>query len=251
MHKISERNRRWVAHFYSGKVKEMRYHLEGIVAACDQSLQLFSAGEQVPRETNHAVVFGFAAFANVVQTLKDATHTVTGERLPWSRFEQIRHGAFLRHARNAATHDGNPVVSAWVDGRYFVPAKFVRLDDHERVIEVTAPREDIRTVCLEFTSDFCDVLRTGLSGTKNAPHLTGSSFSMTELEEAIAESNVMPEFAKQLFASNRDQIVRTLAAVQHDPVTAAMSELDDVIRFCEAVQEPSNEKSAATKTGAG
>jgi len=234
MKETSERHRRWVAHFVSGKVKEMRYHLSVVVAACDQSLGLFSGDQPVAPENSQAVVFGFSAFANTVQTLKDAAHTVTGERLAWSKLGRIRHGPFMRHARNAATHDGNPVVSAWVDGRYFVPGPIVRLDDGGRVVEVDAPGEDVRTVCLEFTRDFCGLLREAFSTAVGAPALAGASFNITELEEAIAESSVVPDFAKQLFASSRDEIERSLAVSTHDPVANALSELEDAVRFCEA-----------------
>jgi hypothetical protein len=224
-----------VAHFVSGKVKEMRYHLSLIVATCDQSLRLFSGGQQVPAENSEAVAFGFSAFANTVQTLKDASHTVTGERLAWSKIEQMRHGTFMRHARNAATHDGNPVVSAWVDGRYFVPARIIRLDSDGKIVEIEAPREDVRTVCLEFTRDFCGVLREVFIRSVGAPALAGASFSMTELDEAIAESSVVPAFARQLFAENRDEIARNLATSTHDPVASAVSKLDEVVRFCDAI----------------
>lgn len=237
MNEFSERHRRWVANFAAGKVRELRYHLSVIVAACDQSLQMFSGRQQVPRETHQTVVFGFSAFANVVQSLKDVTYTITGERLAWSRIEQIRHGTFLRHARNAATHDGNPVVSAWADGRYFVPARITRLDDGGRVVEVAPPREDIRTVCLEFTRDFCALLREAMSTASSDPHLAGASFIISELDESITQSNLMPEFARQLFVSNRDDIARSLAAAQHDPVAAALNELDEATRFCDAALE--------------
>jgi hypothetical protein len=234
MKEISERHRRWVAHFVSGKIKEMRYYLSVIVAACDQSLRLFSGGQQVPPENNHAVVFGFSAFANTVQTLKDAVYTVTGERLAWSKFKQIRHGTFMRHARNAATHDGNPVISAWVDGRYFASGRIVRLDESGKVLEVDAPGEDVRTMCLEFTRDFCGLLRESFSRSVGAPPLAGASFNVRELEEAIAESKVVPDFARQLFASNRDEIARSLAAATHDPVANALSELEGAVCFCDA-----------------
>jgi hypothetical protein len=236
MQEFSERHRCWVANHFSGKVEELRYHLTAIVAASDQSLQLFTSGHQVPTANSQAVVFGFSAFANVIQTLKDATKTVTGDQLPWSNIELLRHGSFMRDARNAATHDGNPVVSAWVDGRYFVPAKISRLGDRGQVIEIPAPVEDVRTLCLEFAGDFCQLLRKTLLDTENIAHLRGASFSMVELEEAIAESKVMPEFAKELFASNRQEIAANLRNVKHDPVAQAIGYLDEVIRYCDLIQ---------------
>jgi hypothetical protein len=237
MQELSERHRRWVANHFGSKVQELQYHLRAIVAACDQSLALFASGQDVPRVNNQAVVYGFSAFANVVQTLKDSVKTVTNEQLPWSKIVQLRHGAFMRDARNSATHDGNPVVSAWVDGRYFVPAKIVRLGDREQVIEIPAPTKDIRAVSLEFSGDFCQLLRETFIGMESVEPLRGALFNMAELEEAFVESNVMPEFAKELFASNRQEIATSLLDVKHDPVAQAIGHLDELIQYCELKQE--------------
>ncbi|WP_191625326.1 hypothetical protein [Pseudomonas fluorescens] len=237
MQELSERHRRWVANHFGGKVKELHYHLAAIVAASDHSLQLFASGHQVPSANSLALVYGFSTYANVIQTLKDATKTVTGEQLPWSTIKLLRHGSFMKDARNAATHDGNPVVSAWVDGRYFVPGKITRLGDNGQVIEIPAPAEDVRTLCLEFAEDFCRLLLETLLGMENVAHLEGASFSMAELEEAITESKVMPEFAKELFASNRQEIAASLRDAKHDPVAQAIGHLDEVIRYCELIQK--------------
>ncbi|SDG97654.1 hypothetical protein SAMN04487926_101482 [Paraburkholderia steynii] len=237
MQAFSERHRRWVANHFGGKIKELHYHLTAIVVACDQSLRLSSSGLHVPSENSEAVVFGFSAFANTIQTLKDAAKTVTGEQLPWSQIEQLRHGAFMRNARNATTHDGHPVVSAWVDGRYFVPARIVRLGDREQIIEIAAPTEDIRTLCLEFSQDFCQMLREILSRTENVAPLRGIPFDMAELDEAIAESNVMPEFVKQMFAANRQEIAKSLDTIRHDPVAEVIKRLDEVTRYCGLMQK--------------
>lgn len=246
MQEFSEHHRRWVANHFGGKVKELHYHLAAIVAASDQSLRLFASGHEVPSANSQAVVYGFSAFANVVQTLKDATKTVTNEQLPWSKIELLRHGSFMRDARNAATHDGNPVVSAWVDGRYFVPAKIARLGDRGQPIEIPVPAEDVRTLCLEFAGDFCQLLCVTLLGAESVAHLRGASFSMAELDEAIAESEVMPEFAKQLFASNRQEIATSLCDVKHDPVAQAIGNLDEVIRYCELIQKSNQTSKAAS-----
>lgn len=237
MQELSGRHRRWVANHFGSKVRELQYHLEAIVAACDQSVALYASGQSVSKENNQAVVYGFSAFANVVQTLKDAVKTVTGEQLPWSKIAQLRHGAFMRDARNAATHDGNPVVNAWVDGRYFVAAKIVRLGDRGQVIEIPAPTKDIRTLSLEFAEDLCQLLRETLIGLEGVEQLRGAIFEMAELEEATVESNVMPEFVKELFASNRQEIATRLREVKHDPVALAIGYLSELIQYCELRQD--------------
>ena len=233
MQKVSQRHRLLVANHFGSKVRELRYHLEVIVVGCDQSLTLFANKQTVPIENNQAVIYGFSAFVNVVQSLKDALKTVSAKQLPWSQIVQLRHGAFIRDARNAATHDGNPVVSAWVDGRYFVPAKIVRLDHRGQVIEIPAPTKDIRTLCLEFAEDFCQLLRETLIGLESVEELKGALFNMAEREEAIVESNVMPEFVKEIFENSRQEIETNLREVKHDPVDQAIGYLAELIKYCE------------------
>lgn len=143
----------------------------------------------------------------------------------------------MRDARNAATHDGNPVVSAWVDGRYFVPVKISRLGDRGQVIEIPAPAEDVHTLCLEFAEDFCQLLRQTLVEAKDIAHIKGSMFSMAELDETMAELQVIPEVVKQIFAHNRQQIETSIRDVKHDPVAQAIGHLQEVISYCELMQK--------------
>lgn len=232
MDTIRGMHRRHVANFIDGKLKELQYHLDTIISGCDNSLHLFSRGLQVPSKTNQAVVFGFSAFANVVQTLKDATKIVTGMQLPWSAIEKLRHGTFMRHARNAATHDGNPVVSAWIDGRYHVPRNIIRVDDRGEECTIVAPTEDIRTLCLEFAEDLCLLVRETLLRTEEVASLNGASVSMAELEEAVTESQVMPEFAKRLFERHQQEIATKLSSIEHNPIDQAIDSIERVIGYC-------------------
>lgn len=237
MQEITKQHRRWVANYFGSKVKELHYHLIAIVDACVELLRLFADGQPVPKGNSEAVIYGFSAFANVIQTLKDAAKIVAGQQVPWSRIEQLRNGAFMHDARNASTHDGNPVVSAWVDGRYFVSMRILRLDQHGKLIEIPAPCQDIRTLCLEFAADFSNLLRETLRDGMDVADLRGVSFSMTELDDAVIESTVMPEFATQLFVEKRSEIASQLTNIQHDPVTQAIGHLDEVISYCDSIQE--------------
>lgn len=231
---MSDRHRRWVANHFAEKVEELHYQLAAVVDACDRSLLLFASAQQVPSGNRKAVVFSFSSFTNVVQTLKDAAGTVTGETLSWSRIEKLRHGSFMHHARNAATHDGHPVIDSWVDGRYFVASKIVRLNNRHEVIEMAAPRQDIRTLCLEFSVDFCRLMIKALSGTRELTRLRGPLVDMPELEEAVRESQVIPEFAKQLFEGNRHKVSEMLAADSRNPVALAIARIEEVIRYTES-----------------
>jgi len=235
MEDLSERHRRWVANAYSGKIKELHHQLAVVVAACDRSLHMFSMQQHVPEDNHHSVTFGFSAFLNAVQTLKDSVQTIARQQLPWSKIEGLRHGSFMRGARNATTHDGHPVVDGWADGLYFVPANIVRIDNRGDVILIEAPKTDIRTVSLEFAEDFCTLLRDTLADTENVKDLIGTRFSITELDEAFANSMFIPEFAAQLFTDNRQAVEASLEGARHDPIAEANKSLEDAIRYCEVM----------------
>ena len=235
MEEFTARHRLFVANFFSDKVKELHFQLAIIVSGCDKSLSLFANGSDVPNTTNQAVIYGFSAFSNVIQTLKDAVKTVTKEQLAWSKIESLRYGSFMRNARNAATHDGNPIISGWADGRYFIPAKIVRIDSFDKIIEIPAPTEDVRAICLDFAIDFCHLLRDTLSAADNVGQLKGSRFNIEEVEAAFANSAIIPAFAQELFAQQREQIGATIKEANHDPIAEAIRELDEVILYCDSV----------------
>lgn len=237
MHDLVKQHRRWVANFVSGKVEELRFHLGCVVNACDETLRLFKDQKPTPNEIHRAVVYGFSALANGVQTLKDAIQTATGNALPWSSIESLRHGVFMYGARNAVTHDGNPVISAWADGRYFVPAEICRIGDRGKLITIPAPTADVRTLCLEFTEDFARLLRQTLLAAHAEPALQGMPFSIEELDNAFGESNVIPDLARELFLNNRDEIAAQIQTVEHDPAAQAVKHLDDLVAYCEGAQK--------------
>jgi hypothetical protein len=213
-------------------VKELHYHLMTLVNACRASDELFSRSERVPDQNGRAVLCSFSAFVNAMLSLKDTASTVTGSDLPWSAIEELRHGGFMRLARHAATHDGHPIINAWVDGRYFIASKIVRIDNRGDLIEIPAPGEDVETLCLEFTFDFCHLLTKALAASLAAPELSGGVLTIEAVEECLKEVSVVPEFAKQLLASNRDQIAAALRNVSHDPVAEALKVLNETADFC-------------------
>lgn len=235
MEEFSIRHQRFVANYFAGKVKELRFQLAIVVAGCDQSLRTFTSGGAVSKDNDKAVLYGFSAFTNVIQTLKDAVKTVTNENLDWSKIERLRHGSFMRNVRNAATHDGHPVISAWADGRYFVPAKIIRIDGYGKTIEIPAPSEDVRAICLDFAKDFCQLLRDTLLAAESIEHLRGSMFNIEEVEDAFANSTIIPPFAQELFAQDREKIEAALKDIKHDPIADGAKELGEVIQYCDSV----------------
>jgi hypothetical protein len=229
---LSARHRKWVASAFGDKVQELHFFLEMLVDACDRSLEHFLRGEQIPETNRRTVVFAFSAFANAVLSLKDGAETIVARPGSLSRpIRQLEHGDFMLDARNAATHDGHPIVSAWANGRYFVSATIVRLA-HGKLVEIPAPTEDLRTVCLQFTAGLCQLLRTVLADSGAATDLEGPLATVDEVDEALAQSPLIPAFVRQLAERNRDHLDAILRAQTHDPVAGAIAALDAVSVAC-------------------
>ena len=160
---------------------------------------------------------------------------MTNKQLAWSEIDQLRHGSFMKNVRNAATHDGNPVISGWADGLYFVPAKIIRIDGAGKIIEIPAPTEDVRAICLDFAKDFCHLLLNKLAAAESLEHLKGSRFTIEEVDDAFANSAIIPAFAQEIYARDREKIEAALKEVKHDPIADAVRELGVVIQYCDSV----------------
>ena len=227
----NSKHRRWVANYFKGKVEEFHHHLNAIVETCDESLRLYSEGSQQTNGLGRALIYSFSSFSNTIQTLKDSGSAFLEPKIEWSDIQSLRHGAFFHLSRNAATHDGNPIISAWADGRYYIPADIVRFDDWGKLRTIPAPTLDVRTFCLEFSSDMCIFFKLRLQSADGDADLQGSAFEIDDFEPFI-KSNVVPEFAKQLLAENIDQIRTNLASYDHDPIAPAMQQFDTLSAYC-------------------
>lgn len=76
---------------------------------------------------------------------------------------EVKHATFIKGCRNAITHDGQQVINMWVEGKYYVADDFSRITTkgEERI---TAPSEDIATICTEFTLELLDLIKCCLDG---------------------------------------------------------------------------------------
>lgn len=219
-----------IANFYGSKLDELRYFLEKIVDACDEALNLFKVGQQDNDRTGAHLAYSFSAYTNTIQTLKDAASLLCEGALPWSQIKALRHGRFMKDARNAITHDGNPIVTAWVDGRYFVPNKIVRLE-RDNVVVIDRPVVDVRQFCLEFSADFATLLSETLKKIPEYERLTMSVFDVGQIDEAL-ESDSIPEFAKKLLAEQRERIMEALNNIKVPRIEKAIEKADDLAAYC-------------------
>lgn len=230
--KEKQQHHRWVANYFRGKIDEFSYRLEETVSACDISLSCAKAGKNHPEETGKAVTYGFSALSNLVQTLKDSASTFLHPPIPWGSIKSLRHGTFFYLSRNAATHDGNPIISCWMEGCFYIPSDIRRLNDAERLVVIPAPTEDVRALCLEFSADFMNLLVERLSTMERGPFLLGTSYDINEVA-TFMESRVVPQAAKDLFAQDSERIRTAVQACRFDPIEDSISKLNAVRRRCE------------------
>lgn len=228
-----QQHQRWVANYFRAKVDEFSYRLEEIVSACDTSLACAMAGQNHPEGTGKTVTYGFSAFSNLVQTLKDSASSFLDIEITWGPIKALRHGQFFYMSRNAATHDGNPIISCWVDGYFYVPSDIRRLDNNGKLVVIAAPTADVRTVCLEFSADFASLLAERLSEMESTSFLLGPSYDPEEVA-AFMESHLVPQFAKELFAQNAAQFEAVASACRFDPVKDSVAKLTALAHWCEA-----------------
>lgn len=225
---MQNQHRRWVANHLTDKTSELQYFLAHIVDGAAESLRQFHAGkhQEEPSPATRAVVFGFSAFTNATQTLKDSFTTATGENMTWTQIAALRHGQFFYEARNASTHDGHPVVNAWIEGCFRVLLKIERYDNKSNKIEILPPQEDVPTMCLQFAADFCDLLIRRLRPHLGRAELRGARFTVEQLD-GYANSPFMPDFARRLMQDQRSEQIAQIQASDHDPINTAIEKLTE------------------------
>lgn len=225
-----DQHRRWVSSYFKSKVGEFDFYLRSVVECCDLSMQRFRSGQQSNEQTESKVVYAFSAFSNTIQTLKDAGSTFLKPKISWSDIACLRHGKFMWHCRNAATHDGNPVISAWADGRYYVPNDIRRFDSSGNLVEILAPTVDVAQFCLEFAEDFGGLLVARL---RDLGPIEGAQLNIVEIQRFLS-SPMVPAFVRSLFNEQKAAIECVLAQVKTDPVEGAVASLHAIMKFCNA-----------------
>ncbi|WP_321876612.1 hypothetical protein [Paraburkholderia bannensis] len=230
-----EQNRRWLANFFKAKVAEYSYHLKQIIDGCDESLQIFKNQQPQPEGLGRRVIYAFGSLSNALQTLKDSSETFLSPNITWGDVRKLRHGSFFYLSRNAATHDGNPVISAWVDGKFHVPQDIKRFHDG-KVISIPAPSEDAKTFCLEFSADLSEFLIGRLESIDVAMRDLGPMYDASEIA-LMMQSQIVPEFAKKLVNAQLDNIRAMLANVRVDPIGGALDELRKLANYCQSASK--------------
>lgn len=196
MGEFFETGRAHVAYFMQDKIAELRFRLSELLDLMGESRRRFDAGEPAEEGSGKSVRYAFSAYLSLVQTLKDALEQVTAEKVTWADLSSVRHLGFMQDARNAATHDGNPMLSLWADGRYYVACDFNRRGQFGKTVLVEAPAADMETVCREFSFDFAAAMKSRIAPMLGDPALSGPVYGR-EFIRLVMSHPALPEFAKQ------------------------------------------------------
>ena len=216
------------AHFLLHKVRELRFRLSELLDVCQTSRRRFSVQDPTASSDCRLVNFHFSAFSSLIQTIKDILPVVAGHEVTWSDLAKVRHMQFMQAVRNAMTHDGNPVINLWSEGRYYVARDILRLGQDQKPIRIQAPAEDVETLVIRFTAELCVHLRdTVLLNLKNEA-LKGPLYGVEFFDSAV-DHPAVPEFARRLYAE-ADRSAPEMN--EDDPVAEILTELDVLIGVC-------------------
>ncbi|RRQ24522.1 hypothetical protein D5687_01935 [Guyparkeria sp. SCN-R1] len=224
-----------VGSFIKNKLQEYEYFLQKVADICTLTHKNFLSGVCPANSGQEDVNFIFNALVNTFQSLKDSLATATGEPLVWSRFADVRHFHFFKECRNAVTHDGMQIIDGWADGRYFVASDVERFDNRGRLISIEAPKDDVLTLCLEFSTDFMvEIDKIAVELGQNIP--TQSHVDKMNYIESCMSNSFVPDFARDLFKQSRDDIAQQLKAHKHhfDPVGDIQAQAGRISSLCES-----------------
>lgn len=228
-----EKHRAAVANYMAGKIREFGYQLRLIVEACNRSALEIANGQRHSELNDQEVAYGFSAFGNAMQSLKDGLKTVAGTPITWSQMGALAHGSFMYGARNAMTHDGNPVINAWIDGKYFVASNIDRFGIDNEPVEIKRPEVDVRTLCLTFAKEFSSLLAGRLEPLLGQIGIARAGVDPEDIE-AVAGWDRIPAEVRSLLAEKKEEILEVIAnAPYSDPIEKAMKELDELQAYCD------------------
>lgn len=224
----------WVANYFYAKLSEYQHYLEEVVRLCDSSLTRFEGRLPYDEKEGRLLTYAYGSLNNMVQTLKDAGSVFLPKKIGWGDIKGLRHGEFFYLSRNASTHDGNPVINTWADGRFYVGYDIERFDSYGNFIKIERPTQDVRQFTLEFSLDLYNFISDRLESISGADELSHPVIGSDEVGK-IMESEIVPEDVKQLFSDNLEEMMRQAGAAKSEPIKKALSQVRSGIEFIERI----------------
>jgi hypothetical protein len=189
---------------FENKLQEIEFFLERIEAEWNATLMELNQQGQL-RDTGNLerINYYFSGFSNSLQSIQDALHSVTGTA-HWGAFSTIKYYPFIKHSRNAISHDGLWLISTFTNGRYYVEhagGQIIRYDENGKQVTIECPSDDIVTVCREFYSGLLNVVSSIISQNMDSFTVTKPEFAAMA-EASILQSHAIPKFVKMMHLNN-------------------------------------------------
>ncbi|MEO6563914.1 MAG: hypothetical protein ABIN99_12865 [Nitrosospira sp.] len=203
---------------FENKLKEMEFFFHMVELEWKATLdELTQRGQLRDGGNLDRINHYFSAFSNSFQSIKDILHVITGP-VPWNTFSSIKYFYFIKWSRNAITHDGLWLISTFTNGKYYVShagGQLVRYNNGQE-IPVECPSEDIVTICREFFSGLLKEIISIISKNESAFYVNSKDYTVM-VREAVAHTNAIPEFAKNLLAEHSVSLDSAVEAMgNHD-----------------------------------
>ncbi|MFM9438147.1 hypothetical protein ACFDR9_005250 [Janthinobacterium sp. CG_23.3] len=180
------------------------------------------------------VPYRFSSVLAMLQTFRDALIGAGVITKGSSDIEDgVHHADLFRKLRNAIVHDGYRPISAWVEGRYYLPVNVKRSSkrgNKEVEVEIIAPAEDVETLCLQFAASYCETLAARLDGLPVDQKLRGLEFSRDWFAAAGNHPAIKPLL--EMIDPSRHEDLRTANAELPTPLHDATIKLREIADLC-------------------
>ncbi len=234
---INPQGKGYFLSYLISKVKEHRFFLEMVVDSCDDVEGCYGNGLALNESAYNRVVYGFSALGNTIQAIKDCSNEILSSKITWKNIKSLDYGKFMYGARNAMTHDGNPVVNCCIKGKCYSGLDIERVYDG-KIIKIERPGEDIKSICLSFSKGFGDLLQRRFADAFKIEAVRG--VLDVDLIEHALRHNMSEEldhaFLNKLKADmleNKDVIEESAGQVQMDTLIGVVNSLRS---YCDARQ---------------
>lgn len=192
-------------------VKEMKFRLEELVEASRCEIAAFEDMMRTKSDKSellkkHTFNYRFSSALGLIQTLRDTLKGALGpaNTLVDDIESSSRHGEFFRLLRNALVHDGYQPTGMWIDGRYYLPVGIERKGPKDQTVRIPRKSEDVESLWLEFSSDYCRELASRLRSLAPEEKLNENRYDY-EWFEAAWDHPAAKRFSTATTRKSRDE----------------------------------------------
>jgi len=217
------------------KLQEYAYFLRQIINICHDNYDRFLNKTTPVNTGQNNINFTFNAFINTFQSLKDSLSTATGIEINWANFDKVKHARFIKACRNATTHDGQEIINAWSDGKYYIAGKLERIEINRgqgRLIIIEPPIEDLKTLCIEFSMGLMSAITEIINHHGENIPVSSAKNRFEYAEEFVLGSHAVPDDIKHFIRENKDFLISQIDVIKFDPIGEIKQQILEIEGIC-------------------